>query len=405
MGFATGRRLISFLLPGGLLFLGSLIAVRYPEFLKWSKPLAGLYATAVLVSALLLGWRFDRSRLVFAAVIIAMAGWFHGHLGTLYGHSFPGVTEAAAVLLPLNVALLALLKERGIFTWHGSVRWTIIVAQPLAIWALFHYQQHHWLNLLDARLIDWQVLPDFRLGQPALLAFAFGLAVTAYLGLRHHSAMENGFFWALALMLFALLLPAESKTITNLFASALLILIIAVLEISYSMAFRDELTGLPGRRALNQALLKLGGRYTIAMLDVDHFKKFNDSYGHDVGDEVLKMVAARMSKVTGGGKAFRYGGEEFTVLYPGKPLEATLPHLERLRETIAASPFTVRGKGRPRKASAKKPGKGSTRTVTITVSAGVAEREGKSRNPDSVIKAADKALYRAKKGGRNRVAS
>ncbi|WP_303900921.1 GGDEF domain-containing protein [Thiohalomonas denitrificans] len=404
MGFSTGRRVISFLLPGGLLFLGTLIAVRYPAFLHWSEPLAGLFAAAALVSALLLGWRFDRSRLVFAAVIVAIAGWVHGHFGIPYGHLLEQVTEAVAILLPINIALLALLKERGIFTWHGSVRWAFVLAQLLAVWGLFHYQQYQWLDLLDTRIISLKQVPDFSLGQPALLAFAIGLTVTGYRGLRHHSAMDNGLFWALALMLYALLVPAAPQTITNLFTSTLLILILAVLEVSYSMAFHDELTGLPGRRALNQALLKLGGRYTIAMLDVDHFKKFNDSYGHDVGDEVLKMVAARLSRVTGGGKAYRYGGEEFTVLYPGKSMEATLHHLEQLRETIASSPFTVRGKGRRRKKGAK-PGKGSNRTVNITVSAGVAEREGSGRNPQAVIKAADKALYRAKTGGRNRVAS
>ena len=92
---------------------------------------------------------------------------------------------------------------------------------------------------------------------------------------------------------------------------------IAVLQDTFRMAFRDELTGIPSRRALNERLAALGNRYTIAMLDVDHFKNFNDTYGHDLGDQVLKMVAAHIAGVGGGGKAFRYGGEEFTVLFPG----------------------------------------------------------------------------------------
>jgi diguanylate cyclase (GGDEF)-like protein len=170
------------------------------------------------------------------------------------------------------------------------------------------------------------------------------------------------------------------------------------------MAFRDELTGLKGRRALNQALPKLGSRYTIAMLDVDHFKKFNDRYGHDVGDEVLKMVAAQMGRVTGGGKAYRYGGEEFTVLFPRKSVESALPHLEQLREAIANAGFTVREKQRPAE-KPQKQRKGSGKTVQITISIGVAQRDDESRDPEAVIKAADKALYRAKKGGRNRVAT
>ena len=113
------------------------------------------------------------------------------------------------------------------------------------------------------------------------------------------------------------------------------------------MAFRDELTGIPSRRALNEQLAALGNRYAIAMLDVDHFKKFNDTYGHDLGDQVLKMVAAHIARVGGGGKAFRYGGEEFTVLFPGTDAEDAIPHLEALREEIESYRMALRGSDRP----------------------------------------------------------
>jgi len=66
------------------------------------------------------------------------------------------------------------------------------------------------------------------------------------------------------------------------------VLAISVIEISYSIAYHDALTGLPGRRALKEAFLELDGQYTIAMIDIDHFKKFNDRYGHDVGDHARK---------------------------------------------------------------------------------------------------------------------
>ena len=101
-------------------------------------------------------------------------------------------------------------------------------------------------------------------------------------------------------------------------AAAGAILFISLLEESHSLAFRDTLTGLPGRRALEERLRSLGGRYTIAMVDIDHFKNFNDQHGHDVGDQVLKLVAARLAEVGGGGRAYRYGGEEFSVLFRGR---------------------------------------------------------------------------------------
>ncbi|UCF55947.1 MAG: GGDEF domain-containing protein, partial [Deltaproteobacteria bacterium] len=170
------------------------------------------------------------------------------------------------------------------------------------------------------------------------------------------------------------------------------------------MAFKDELTGLPARRALNEELLKLGSSYTAAMLDIDFFKKFNDRYGHDVGDQVLRMIAAKIAKVTGGGKAFRYGGEEFTIIFPGKFADEVIPHLERLRKAVGASSFVIRGPMRPRKKPEDpKKIKGSRQKVSITVSIGAAERNESHTSPQQVVDAADKALYRAKKAGRNRV--
>ena len=120
------------------------------------------------------------------------------------------------------------------------------------------------------------------------------------------------------------------------------------------MAYRDQLTGLSARRALNEALQRVGGQYTVAMVDIDHFKKFNDRYGHDIGDQVLRMVAAKLAEVGGGGRAFRYGGEEFTILFPGRAVDESLPYLERIRKAVEETRFTVRGPGRPRR-KPKKP--------------------------------------------------
>jgi diguanylate cyclase (GGDEF)-like protein len=170
------------------------------------------------------------------------------------------------------------------------------------------------------------------------------------------------------------------------------------------MAFHDGLTGLPARRALNEALLKLGNTYTAAMIDIDFFKKFNDRYGHEVGDQVLCMVASKLSKVGGGGKAYRYGGEEFTIVFPGRSVDEAIPHLEQLRETVEATAFGLRGRSRPPKKSENpKKIKGSRKKVSVTISIGVAQRNRRYTSPQQVIKASDRALYRAKEAGRNQV--
>src|SRR5690606_1585538 len=185
------------------------------------------------------------------------------------------------------------------------------------------------------------------------------------------------------------------------------LVVAALISEAHRISFRDDLTGIPNRRALNLRLRGLGRRYTIAMLDVDHFKKFNDTYGHDTGDDVLKMVAARIAAVGGGGLAYRYGGEEFTVLFPGQTVGDALPHLENLRENIAAYVLTIRSSERPKdnKKGQKLRGRANgKRAVNVTISIGVAERDDTHRLPHEVIKAADQALYAAKKAGRNRVA-
>ena len=398
------RRSVSFFLPAGLLFALMVMLSGHEAAASRLASLADIYYYVAVTFALLLGWRFDRSLLVFSTVIIAVAIWLLNHYGARGDATGRILSDVIAVLLPLNLLLLTLCKERGIITLHGFGRWGVLALQGLAVWLLFHYQRYDWLGLFDATLINSTALEDLNLHQPALLAFSAALLFSAYRAIRMNNPLHTAIFWAVALLFYTLLQDYATALTTALFSSALLMLIIAVLEISYTMAFRDELTGLTGRRALNQALLKLGNRYTIAMLDIDHFKKFNDTYGHDVGDDVLQMVAVKLNRVSGGGKVYRYGGEEFTVLFSGKDVDHALPHLEALRESIASSGFTVREKKRPN-SKPEKSRKGSDKQVQITVSIGVAQREGELRDPEAVIKAADKALYRAKKAGRNRVAS
>ena len=154
----------------------------------------------------------------------------------------------------------------------------------------------------------------------------------------------------------------------------------------------------------------LGPHYVLAMADVDHFKSFNDTHGHDIGDQVLKLVAARLASVEGGGRAFRYGGEEFTVLFTAATLQEAMPHLEAIRASVAAYRMAVRGEQRPK---AKDEGEklrghdseeppGPEKVLSVTISIGAAGPQA-GATPAQVLKAADEALYRAKRGGRNRV--
>jgi diguanylate cyclase (GGDEF)-like protein len=250
-------------------------------------------------------------------------------------------------------------------------------------------------QVLPRRLSDWSHMP-----QLALIAFLVAALILAISLARRYSAVESSLLWSLAALFIALRAGTPGYRAAVYFGSAGVVLALAVLETSYRMAYHDELTRLPSRRALNEALLKLGDSYTIAMVDVDHFKKFNDTYGHDAGDQALQMVASQLAHVTGGGKAYRYGGEEFAVLFPDKPVEEAFTYLDRLRRLIEQSSFVVRGRDRRRTRRNRKSRNGKTET-NVTVSVGLASTQRNEFTVQQVLRSADQALYKAKARGRN----
>jgi diguanylate cyclase (GGDEF)-like protein len=142
------------------------------------------------------------------------------------------------------------------------------------------------------------------------------------------------------------------------------------------------------------------------MVDLDFFKKINDCYGHDIGDEVLKMVASILNKTLSKAKVFRYGGEEFVVLFTGKGYNEVMNQLERARRAIERRPFIVRSDNRPKEKPEKitnhSKGKGK---INITVSIGLAQKTDILKTGYEVIKKADEALYKSKNSGRNCITS
>jgi diguanylate cyclase (GGDEF)-like protein len=382
---------------------------------------------AALVAGLLIAWRFHSSRIFFALLVVFLAehgiSYFSSVSSVSAGHAAGGgaggiAVAAVGVLLPLNFVLLSFMQERG-FTLSSVGPASLLLFVESVIVAVLCRP-----DPLAAAVRSHHPMVASHLPFATLIAFAAGAIVLLIRFMLFRKPVESGLLWALAAGFLALRFGGVGRIPSAYFATAALILAVSMVETSYLLAYHDELTTLPSRRAFNEALLRLEPPYSIAMVDIDHFKRFNDTYGHDTGDQVLRLVASRLGRVSGGGQAYRCGGEEFAVVFPGKTTKEVFDHLEQLRASIEASSFRLRGSEKDRRQEARGPDRrgqrtnartatghairqlargGASKELSVTASIGVATSSRGSSSADEVVQAADKALYRAKAAGRNRV--
>lgn len=400
------KPLIRLLLPMFLLLTAvytlsrtNLIDEKYISLVK-------LLPYVIFTIALGLAHYFNRSRFFAAALIMAFSFWvIQNYLqNTLGEQSAFYLFSSISLLVPLALLLLTVLPERGLWNSHGFLPLSIapiMCAVAFLLYSNFDSDQFATINTF----FSLKPVPGYVLSVNAsiwsLATLVAGLLVLS----RRDAEAEAALCSCLIFIVVTLAFFDQALISTVMFTAAGITLVVALLRSSFEMAYRDDLTGLLGRRALNEKLRGLGRQYVIAMMDVDHFKKFNDTHGHDVGDDVLKVVAANIAEITGGGIPYRYGGEEFAVIFTSKKLKQCIPHLEAVREAIADYSIVLRDrKNRPKnvKEGATNRGKkNKQKTVSVTISIGLAEKTQEYAKPEEVLKASDKALYKAKESGRN----
>ena len=402
------RRLVSVtILPIVLLsatfFFSPLLLKPLPHVLQTLLPYLPFI---IFLIGMGLSWIFHHSRefnlfLLFTILYIALSNY-------IWNPDLKVDSQLAYLLLvalvPINYLLNFILKERGILNQFGIRRFILLAIQLYFIAWILEHPIPAIKEFITMSYVNYSVLKLTSITQPLLIAILFSAVIIFFKLLQTASILASGILSSLIAVTTALHFYQQPQLATLFIILAGLLIIISITINSYSLAYLDELTNLPSRRAMMQNITTLGKRYCIAMVDVDHFKKFNDKYGHDIGDQVLKKLANQLQLVRGG-KSFRYGGEEFTVIFPNKNISEARMFCNELCENVEHSPFMLRNKKRPKSKSQTNIKKQSEATpLTITISIGIAERSEDLITAEEVIKQADKALYKAKKNGRNQVA-
>lgn len=386
------RHLPAALMPPAVVLAATALALRVPRLARAWLPLHDVFLGAAIGVGVLLAVQFNRARVVLGIAALASVDFALRSAGGPPDGLAGDTRTMLLTTLPLCLAALALLGERGLTTASGLAR-LVVAAVPMAALAVLAR------NPDSARAMSSAT----GLSSPAPWAVAFAAAALVARQAHRPSPIDAGFLGALAASGIALSPFLPAGLAHPWLTAGIAALALSVVQEGQRMAYLDELTGIPGRRAFNEYLLRLGRRYAIAVVDVDHFKRFNDTHGHDVGDRVLQMVASRLERVGGRGRAFRCGGEEFVLVFPGRSAAEVRPHVERVRIRIGET--LVRLPGRPVRRTTRsllglsEPG----HAVSVTISAGLAEPDPGRVGPEDVMKAADQALYKAKEAGRNRV--
>ncbi len=398
-----------------VLLLGAIILLTvWPWAADWpQQPLFRYLPSGLLVLAAFLGVAFTQTRITFVAAYAAAAVALLDH--AFFGIAAPARGDAtlmlASVMLPVLAAVFYRLGERGLFTSHGATRLLatlmatgFLFALPLfggfqvgvttSISRSFHTVAGWW-RVPGVGLLSLLVCVPFlmfpRKGESPLLGPLLAVALLFLTAMLNFQSS----LWQAAQRQTALLLFGTLGAVA---------LIAAVLEGVWRHMNVDELTELPGRRSFRHHLRCLGGDYTMAIVDIDHFKRINDTHGHPVGDQILKFLAAELSRLAAG-RTYRYGGEEFAIVYEGADYEQVLNNLDDLRNTVSKKAFALRSPDRPD----EKPRRGvpvaaqAAESLFLTVSVGAARAGAHYATPQETLEAADQALYRAKEQGRNRV--
>jgi diguanylate cyclase (GGDEF)-like protein len=401
---AIGKALFSFFIPGSLPFLITVIIMNLNIMDRVLSDSALIYPLIVIGAGLLVGLLFKRMWLMLVILALAVADRALFYFAANTAVNMEGgrlIYQAISFLLPFNLCVFAFMKRKGDMTWQSIWFLGGILIQGCAVAFIYQYQSLGFGAFLEYSSTKWGLLQGIPLSQLALFAFGIAFAYYLFLYIRTRGVIERAFCWALISIFCALGLSKIGPVSSIYFSTAGLIFVISVIENIYVEGFQDELTDLPTIKSMLGILSQLDRGYTVALIEVDHFKRLKENHGRGVSKEVLRSVGLKLTTAAGGGKPFRYGSEQFAVVFPGMFLSDALPHMEELRQTIRKpGPILIDQKSRRKK---PKRVEVLANKIQVKVSIGVAERKDLDMTPRQAINNAEKALLTAKSEGQDRM--
>lgn len=311
------------------------------------------------------------------------------------------------ILYPINLCIFTLLRKNDLFLPSFLKKISLLSIEAIVIYVFTYLVPQLMgdaLNFQFQRKLAYVLNYSFHLGflLPipfiSLIIFTFCFSFSLYKSSTNPDYLQTSFLFVFILTFFAFSFITAPLLAKCLFLSASGCILLALFQTSHKMAFLDELTNIPARRAFLTTLHQYENQpYTLAMIDIDFFKRLNDSYGHDVGDQALRMISSKIVQECKSGTLYRYGGEEFILFFPLKGLNDVLDEIEATREIVSNTNFFLRSY----KSSVLPDAHPYLASIKITLSVGVCEKTRGMTSSD-VINVADEALYKAKQTGRNK---
>lgn len=389
-----------------------------------------------------MAWKLNQTRITIMAAFLFFSYYImiHTHDGTFneLGIGKIRMRQILAMGLPLTLASIIGIKESRQFNVFFLLKLTVILAPLGLLVALFLLSAKQFNDLATFNFIDSFDEWGLQVPQVAFISvIAYGASILMFTDKKISHFVNTSFIVLLPFMTavqiglnFGTSYDSLVANTVICYASVAGLLSHAIFRMYWHRVYIDELTGIPNRRALDEYTIGLDGEYAVAMIDIDHFKSFNDTYGHEEGDNVLRMVAHTLDRESGS-TAYRYGGEEFCIIFKNVSAEDAYMYANKIRRKIEEREFYIRNQqnkleakdlfadrakrkiskhsenlkrmmsGEEEKPKAASSPQKKAKKVQVTISIGLADPEPNLTEPHSVMKKADKALYKAKEEGRN----